>query len=79
MPWWYADVSDVGQADGVKKIALDGHSATLSDIRDNDYPFWTVEYVYSHGRPEPGSLPEVFQNFLLAAEPQSRRQYRRKP
>ncbi|MBP2326680.1 phosphate transport system substrate-binding protein [Kibdelosporangium banguiense] len=64
----YADVSDADQATGVKKINLDGYGATLGDIRDHDYPFWTVEYVYSHGRPEPGSLPEVFTTFLLARE-----------
>jgi phosphate transport system substrate-binding protein len=61
----YADVSDVEQASGVKKISLDGLNATLGDIRSG-YPFWTVEYVYSHGQPEPGSLPDAFTNYLLA-------------
>jgi phosphate transport system substrate-binding protein len=67
----YADVSDADQATDVKKINLDGHAATLDSIRDNNYPFWTVEYVYSHGRPEPGSLPDAFKNFLLTAEGRS--------
>jgi phosphate transport system substrate-binding protein len=67
----YADVSDVEQATGVKKISLDGRNATLGDIRDHDYPFWTVEYVYSHGPPEPGSLPDAFKNFLLSPEGRS--------
>ena len=66
----YADVSDVEQSTGVKKIGLDGHGATLDGIRAG-YPFWTVEYVYSHGRPAPGSLPDAFTNYLLAPESRS--------
>jgi phosphate transport system substrate-binding protein len=67
----YADVSDVDQTTGVKKISLDGHGATLRDIRDHDYPFWTVEYLYSDTRLEPGSLSDAFRNFLLAPEGRS--------
>jgi phosphate transport system substrate-binding protein len=64
----YADVSDVEQATGVKKISLDGLNATLHDIRDNGYRFWTVEYVYSHGLVDPGSLAEAFRGFLQGPE-----------
>lgn len=67
----YADVSDVDQATGVKKVNLDSHGATLRDIRDHDYPFWTVEYVYSDPRLEPGSLPDTFRDFLLTPEARS--------
>ncbi len=67
----YADVSDVEQATGVKKISLEHRNPTLEDIRAG-YPFWTVEYVYSYGRPEPGSLPGAFRDYLLTAEGRSR-------
>ncbi|MEV4316737.1 substrate-binding domain-containing protein [Actinocrispum sp. NPDC049592] len=49
----YADVSDVEQATGVKKITLEHRNPTLEDIRAG-YQFWTVEYVYTYSRPEPG-------------------------
>lgn len=67
----YADVSDVDQATDMKKISLDERGATLADIRDHDYPFWTVEYLYSNTRLEPGSLSDEFRNFLLAPEGRS--------
>jgi phosphate transport system substrate-binding protein len=67
----YAGVPDADQAAGVKKINLAGHDATLDNIRDDDYPFWTVEYVYSQARPEPGSLSDAFKDFLLAPEGRS--------
>ncbi|TCO59568.1 PstS family phosphate ABC transporter substrate-binding protein [Actinocrispum wychmicini] len=63
----YADVSDVEQSTGVKKVVLDRLGPTLTDIRAG-YPFWTVEYVYSSGPLEPGSLPEAFRNYVLTPE-----------
>lgn len=63
----YADVSDVEQSTGVKKVVLDRRGPTLADIGAG-YPFWTVEYLYSYGRIEPGSLPESFRNYVLTPE-----------
>ncbi|KAA9156224.1 phosphate ABC transporter substrate-binding protein [Amycolatopsis acidicola] len=63
----YADVSDVEQAANVKQISLDGRAATLDDIRAG-YPFWTVEYLYSRGWPEPESLPAAFKDYLFTRE-----------
>jgi phosphate transport system substrate-binding protein len=67
----YADASDADQATGVKTVSLDEHAATLTDIRDHDYPFWTVEYLYSNTRLEPETLSDAFRNFLLAPESRS--------
>lgn len=64
----YAGVPDADGVVGVRKIRLDDHDATLENIRDHDYPFWTVEYLYSKGRPEPGTLPDAFRDFLLSPE-----------
>lgn len=61
----YADVPDVRQATGVKPITLDGRDGSLADIRAG-YPFWTVEYVYSYGRLENGSLATAFVNYLTS-------------
>lgn len=64
----YAGVPDVDQVSGVKRIKLDGVTATFENIRDHNYPFWTVEYLYSTGWPEPGSLPDAFKNFVLSPD-----------
>ncbi|HET9254252.1 MAG TPA: substrate-binding domain-containing protein [Pseudonocardiaceae bacterium] len=63
----YADSSDVVQTTGVKQIRLDGRGAALDDIRAG-YPFWTVEYLYSHGQLAAGSLSAAFANYLRGPE-----------
>ncbi|MEV4601336.1 substrate-binding domain-containing protein [Amycolatopsis sp. NPDC049253] len=63
----YADVSDVAQSSAVKQISLAGRAATLDDIRGG-YPFWTVEYVFSRGPLESGSLAAAFRDYLLTPE-----------
>jgi len=63
----YADVPDVKQTTGVKQVKLDGHNATLDDIRAG-YPFWTVEYAYSDHSLEAGSLPDSFVDYLSSPE-----------
>jgi phosphate transport system substrate-binding protein len=32
-----------------------------------DYPFWTVEYLYTYGTPAQSSLAEKFIHYLLAS------------
>ncbi|RSM86348.1 phosphate ABC transporter substrate-binding protein [Kibdelosporangium aridum] len=59
----YADMGDVSRTDGVKALKLDGRNADMEGIRAG-YPFWTVEYVYSHGQPKNGSLAEAFIDYL---------------
>ncbi|MEU6647168.1 substrate-binding domain-containing protein [Saccharomonospora sp. NPDC046836] len=44
-------------------IALDDNYPDLSSI-SNGYPFWTVEYLYTKGFPEGGSLLESFIDYL---------------
>lgn len=50
----YADVPVVAETTGVPAISLNGHGSTLTDIFAG-YPFWTVEYLYSHGPLRPGA------------------------
>ena len=63
----YADVPDVEQTTGVRPVSLNGHAATLADIRAG-YPFWTVEYVYSQGPIQAGSLAAAFTGYMASAE-----------
>jgi phosphate transport system substrate-binding protein len=71
----YADVPDVKQAEvkqagGVQAVSLDGRGSTLSDILAG-YPFWTVEYLYSHGPRKPGTLSAAFADYLGSPESSS--------
>jgi phosphate transport system substrate-binding protein len=60
----------VKQTSGVKAVSLDGHNSTLSDILAG-YPFWTVEYLYSHGPLKPGTLSASFAAYLGSPESSS--------
>jgi phosphate transport system substrate-binding protein len=60
----------VKQASGVKQVTLDGRGSTLEAINAG-YPFWTVEYLYSHGLPQPGSLATAFADYLGGPESSS--------
>jgi phosphate transport system substrate-binding protein len=66
----YADVPNVKQASGVRQVSLDGRGSTLDEILAG-YPFWTVEYLYSHGLPESGSLAAAFSDYLSGPESSS--------
>lgn len=63
----YADVPDVEQTSGVRAISLNGRGATREGIRSG-YPFWTVEYVYSRGPIQVGSLAAAFTDYMTSAD-----------
>ena len=61
--YWLADMGDVTRTSGVKPVNVEGLRADLDGIR-NGYPFWTVEYVYSYGELEDGTLAKAFTDYL---------------
>jgi phosphate transport system substrate-binding protein len=63
----YADTPDATQKLGVKRIQIDRHDPTLTDIRAG-YPFWTVEYLYSYGPLPASSLATAFADYLVSPE-----------
>lgn len=63
----YADVASTAQARHTKDIqavTIDGKAFDSSTAVDSGYPFWTVEYVYTRAKPQPGSLAARFIEFL---------------
>ncbi|WKX70278.1 substrate-binding domain-containing protein [Streptomyces sp. XD-27] len=48
----------------VVTVRLDGHEPDIEWGRQRDYPFWAVEYLYTYGRPEDGSLTAKFLAFM---------------
>ncbi|NKQ56608.1 phosphate-binding protein [Amycolatopsis sp. K13G38] len=63
----YADVPAVGEATAsgqpLTTVKLDESYPDVSYI-PRGYPFWTVEYLYTKGTPEPGSLLRKFLGYL---------------
>ncbi|HLI38533.1 MAG TPA: substrate-binding domain-containing protein [Streptosporangiaceae bacterium] len=65
----YAETGDVQnyQGGGARQVALDGLSATFGNIGrgEHSYPFWTVEYYYTYGKPT--GLAAAFLGYLSSS------------
>jgi phosphate transport system substrate-binding protein len=59
----YADAEAANAHPGLKIASLDGAAASRGSAR-NGYPFWTVEYAYTYGRPLPGGPLQSFLEHL---------------
>ncbi|MFC4014045.1 PstS family phosphate ABC transporter substrate-binding protein [Nonomuraea purpurea] len=67
----YADalsIADQRKAGAITALTLDGKAFDPADAAKAGYPFWTVEYLYSHWKPEPGSLAAGFLGFVRTHE-----------
>ncbi|MFE0190856.1 substrate-binding domain-containing protein [Streptomyces sp. NPDC058989] len=60
----YAEVYAAAQRHHVVSVRLNGNEPDIEWGRQRDYPFWTVEYLYTYGRPEDGSLTAKFLAFM---------------
>ncbi|BDM67357.1 phosphate-binding protein [Streptomyces nigrescens] len=60
----YAEVYAAAQRQHVVSVRLNGHEPDIEWGQQRDYPFWTVEYLYTYGRPEDGSLTAKFLAFM---------------
>jgi phosphate transport system substrate-binding protein len=66
----YAEAA-AAAADGASKypaideIQLDGRDASPELVKNGQYPFWAVEYLYSYGKPVPGTLLSAFLGYLF--------------
>lgn len=56
---------------GIRQIAIDRHQPKTLDNLRTDYPFWTVEYLYSYGSPDPNSVLAHFLGYLGRDEARS--------
>jgi ABC-type phosphate transport system substrate-binding protein len=59
----YADAEAAGSYPGLVNASIDGAVASRGSAR-NGYPFWTVEYAYTYGRPRPGGPLQRFLEHL---------------
>ncbi len=59
----YADAEAAGAHPGLRIASLDGAAASRGSARSG-YPFWTVEYAYTYGRPAPGGPLQSFLEHL---------------
>jgi ABC-type phosphate transport system substrate-binding protein len=60
----YAQVSDAAPYPNVSAIKINGADPTINDVQNKTYPYWTVEYLYTAGKPAPGSLAAEFLSYM---------------
>jgi phosphate transport system substrate-binding protein len=60
----YAQTSDAAAYPAVASVTINGWDPDISAVQRGDYPFWTVEYLYTYGIPTPGSLAASFLSFM---------------
>ncbi|HEX6340734.1 PstS family phosphate ABC transporter substrate-binding protein [Umezawaea sp.] len=64
----YADAPSVAQArkaDPLTALTVDGKAFDPAVGVESGYSFWTVEYLYTRARPQPGSPAASFVDYLL--------------
>ncbi|GAA4412942.1 substrate-binding domain-containing protein [Actinokineospora soli] len=52
----YADTTATADYQHVARVRLDGREPDIDSVVRTDYPFWTVEYLYTYGAPESDGL-----------------------
>jgi len=55
----------------VDQIQLDGRDPSPQLVSNGQYPFWAVEYLYSYGKPAPGTLLSAFLGYMSTDTAQS--------
>ncbi|WP_030677850.1 substrate-binding domain-containing protein [Streptomyces rimosus] len=60
----YAEVYAAAKHPRVTGIRLNGREPDIEWGGQRNYPFWTVEYLYTYGQPEDGSLAAKFRAFM---------------
>jgi phosphate transport system substrate-binding protein len=60
----YAEMDAPAHYTNVSRVAIDGTDASIAAVENQDYPFWTVETLYTYGEPDEGSLAEAFLDYV---------------
>ena len=60
----YAQISDAATYPNVERVKLDGADPDIGAVESGEYPFWTVEYLYTYGAAAPRSLTAAFLTYV---------------
>jgi phosphate transport system substrate-binding protein len=62
----YAQISDAASYPDVESVKLGGWDAGIGAVEEGEYPFWTIEYLYTDGSPAPGTLAAAFLAYMTS-------------
>jgi phosphate transport system substrate-binding protein len=60
----YAQVSSAEAYANVGTVKIGGWDPDIGAVSRGDYPFWTVEYLYTYGSPAAGTATAAFLNYV---------------
>jgi ABC-type phosphate transport system substrate-binding protein len=60
----YAQISDAASFPQVELVKLNAADPDIGDVKAGKYPYWTVEYLYTEGKPRAGSLTAAFLSYF---------------
>jgi phosphate transport system substrate-binding protein len=60
----YAEAAEAVAYGNIDVIQLDGRDPTSAAVKNEQYPFWAVEYLYTYGVPQPGSPLSAFIGYM---------------
>jgi len=60
----YAEAAAATGYDRVDRVQLNGRDPDSNLVLQGKYPFWTVEYFYSYGPPQAGTLLSAFLDYM---------------
>jgi phosphate transport system substrate-binding protein len=67
----YAEAAEAAQYSGIDVIQLNGVDASAPAVKNKQYPFYAVEYLYTYGTPPKGSLLSAFLGYMFTDTAQS--------
>ncbi len=60
----YAELSATARYANIDRVKLDSWDADITTVQQKNYPFWEVEYFYTHGTPAGDTLASAFLRYL---------------
>ncbi|HTU73265.1 MAG TPA: substrate-binding domain-containing protein [Trebonia sp.] len=60
----YAQISDAASFLNVEPVKINASDPDIGDVKAGKYPYWTVEYLYTNGKPRAGSLIAAFLSYF---------------
>jgi ABC-type phosphate transport system substrate-binding protein len=62
----YAQVNDAQPYANVASVKIGGRDPGIGAVEQGTYPYWTVEYLYTYGRPSASSLTSAFLSYMAS-------------
>jgi ABC-type phosphate transport system substrate-binding protein len=60
----YAQITDASAYGNLESVKINGSDPEIGAVQRGSYPYWTIEYLYTNGRPPASSLTAAFLSYM---------------